>query len=204
MFVDCAPGAFAANEPVDVCIGDTLLTSGRARPDGSFRSQTTNLPLAVGPGAHTVCVRSASGDEFELPIVVVESAAGAAGDNLPSTGRDIALLVFWALVLLTGGMFLIAATWRHWREARAQRVAVAGGSGLEWMDTSGYEPFTAATWRDRAAQPGGEPSSAQAAEPDAPAEPAAPADDPIDRASERLSGVVKRLQDEVERWDDQR
>jgi hypothetical protein len=128
------------SQPVQ--IGETT-----ALQDGAYAIDAT-LPSEIGVGNHQLIVDLGNGRaEVVQPIMVVSAfvlgstttAAAASGATLPRTGGDIAVLVLWALAMLTAGTLLVGSTWRRFRvtpvrtgssrhrpEQQIQRVDAAG------------------------------------------------------------------------------
>lgn len=120
--VRCAdPGAavtFDFAQSPGVTLGRTVADA-NGRYDS--RSLGTRIPAGARNGNATISVFTTvngAATTYTHAITITGAAAAAAG--LPVTGKDIMLFVLWGLVLVGFGSFLISATWRRWRQARAE------------------------------------------------------------------------------------
>lgn len=93
---------------------DHIIATTTTDSSGNF-SVTGNVPSTVHAGAAEVeALGTLNGSTQSYSTAVTVGS----GSNLPKTGQDIALLVFWALVLIGIGTVLIRVFWR-----KKQRIA---------------------------------------------------------------------------------
>lgn len=145
--------------------GEDVVLSGKSQPifiaqttaleDGSYRIDAT-LPPEIDPGAHQLITDFGPGRaQIVKPIRVVSAfvqgtttaGGSSSGGTLPRTGRDIALLVFWSLALLTVGTLLVVSTYRRFRRVPAlahfgrKSPLMLPEPGVQHVDTARFVPL---------------------------------------------------------------
>ncbi len=150
-------GCCEANARVDVYIESvrTYLGTVTAAEDGSYRADLT-LPASIEPGEHTLIADIEGCGELRRSITVLAVSTGTSvggisqtndddGGVLPRTGGGIALLVMWALALVTLGTLLVKATRRRFSAARVGHHGAL--VEIPRVDTSRFVPYRSRTSR---------------------------------------------------------
>lgn len=194
---------------------------------GGYSTEEAVIPRDTTNGTHSIIVRTTlNGQSVEYTRAITVSGGSARGaDGLPLTGTNAVLLALWALTLTVFGSVLISVTWKRWREARLHVVTgfvptEPAGPLMELLDRRPDElrpASTAAIPVAGRAQEQSALSTAPALIPSMVAELAEPLDalaafdapsgtdasdvqQVVERASERTSDLVSRLQDEIKAW----
>lgn len=107
---------------IDLASDPVVLGRTNADARGAYDTRPLGLriPQGIPAGPHTLRVVTALGGDRALYTRSVRILEGSP-TGLPATGRDIALLVLWALLLTAAGALLITVTWRRWHGARAEQ-----------------------------------------------------------------------------------